>query len=417
MKRTRDRACLAIAVAVCVVGAGVARAEMIQQVDTNIAYMKTVASSVASATYYQPTTHYTSWTPVMVDDVCYTSPQNYLYVNRNIDGWLRVDLTGGGTTTVKWIDVVPKLTAPGNWDPLLTQCYLQGLNASGTLISGYEIEIPAATLESAGQYNWRTDVNWSGVRYVRVYDKFDGAGDDDLSLTELRVGADVAGYDGFIGNVAVTTTSEIANLYSAAANLTNNRGMTDQGGAGVGGPAAKSICSAGNWTSANLLVETSPGSGVYEYAADPVLTFDLGGRYTLSGMSVWNYNWASTTASLTYRGTKEALIEYSNDGGATYTALGDTNGTDAGNYTIARAPTDLSTTSYPMYDAQLSLGGLDFNATHLRITSLSNYGNDSATVSYRGLAEVRFYGMVPEPASLALLLGLGLMCLARRGKA
>jgi len=392
MLRLERKIFVPAAVIVCLACARVTQAA-VQQVETNVAYMKTVYSNVSGATYYQPTTHYTSWAPVMVDDIHYPSPQNYLYINRNIDGWFRVDLTGGGTTTVKWMDIIPKYTSYSNWDPYLTQCYLQGLDDTGSLITGYEIEIPAVTLETTQQYSWQTAVNWSGVRYIKLLDLFDGAGDDDLSLSELRVGADVAGYDGFIANVDVTTTSETANLYSAAVNLTNNRGMTDQGGVGVGDPTAQSICSAGNWTSANLLVETEPGSGVYEYAADPVLTFDLGGTYALSSMNIWNYNWANTTASLTYRGTKEALIEYSGDGGATYTALADANGElEQGNYTIPRSPTDISDDSYPLYDSQLTiaLGGLE--ADHVRITSLSNYADDSATISYRGLAEVRFYG-------------------------
>ena len=58
---------------------------------------------------------------------------------------------------------------------------------------------------------------------------------------------------------------------------------------------------------------------------------------------------------------------------------------------------------FPAYnDAELAITLSDLLADHIRITALSNYGDDynagtDTYSSYRGLAEVRFYGTVVPP--------------------
>jgi hypothetical protein len=265
---------------------------------------------------------------------------------------------------------------------------------------------------SSSLLSYRAAVDWQNVQYVKVLDVADLSGDDDLMLTELRVGADVAGYTGFIGDVTVAATSDAGGPHYEVANLTNNRGMTDQGVA-VGDPAAKSICATGNWRSANLLPDAVPGNPG-SYAPAPVLTFDMHGTGTLNEMRIWNFNWTAasnevpptTVTDYTHRGTKEMLIEYSTDGGASYTALADANGADAGNYTIARAAMGSVDWQglyvYQLNSAELVIALADLVADHVRITSLSNYADDynagtDTYSSYRGLAEVRFYGAVVSP--------------------
>jgi hypothetical protein len=374
-------------------------------VTTNVVYMKDATSSVASATYFQPTIVYnalpgdytTDWKPVPVDDIINQAPGNWFYVNRNT-GYFWFDLAQDFDLTQ--VEITPR--SASYWTIQLQGSRVLGYAADKSTIIG-EFTIPSGLQGVA--INYSQTVDWKGVRWLRVWDETDINGtttDDDLLFTELRAFADVAGHTGFIGNVAVTSTSEIVSPHYEAKNLTNNRGMTDQG-VSVGDPAAKSICTSGNWLSANLKISET------EWAPDPVLTFDLGSKYTLSEMRIWNYNWTNcpnaggAVTDYTYRGTKEMLIEYSADDGATYTALADTNGGELGNYTIARAAAgtydSFLVEFFPAYNsAELVAALADLEADHIRITALSNYGDDSTTVSYRGLGEVRFYGEeVSEP--------------------
>ncbi len=387
---------LGIALMVCMAWTGVVRAEM---VETNVAYMKTVYNHPYGATYFKPPTHYSSWEPVLVDDIFYNdSPANFLYVNRNVDAIMRIDLTGeeGVTTNINSVHIVaPKCTA-ANWAPYLQDCFIEA--GPTTACDAYSIEIPAATLESAGALRWKTSVDWTGVRYIRVRDDVDNGGDDDLTMTEMRVRASVPGYETFIGNVTVgydPAKSYEDNLFAEPESMVNNAGMTDQGGAGVGDPTAKSISTAGNYF-------CNPASG------DPVLVFDLHGEHALDEMLVWNYSWATLTGSNNNRGTKEVTLEYSDNGGTTWTTLANTNGDDPGTHTFAVVPEEPNDTLYRMYDYQTAVDFGGVTATHVRMTQLSDYGG-----GLRGLAEVRFYE-VPEPTTLAGLIALGLLCLVGR---
>ncbi|MBN1911241.1 MAG: hypothetical protein JW818_15960, partial [Pirellulales bacterium] len=342
--------------------------------NTNVAYMKDVYGHPAGAEYYEPISHYDSWFPVPVDDIFYQAPANFCYVNREVNGYFRIDL--GSVMDVNWIDLWPR--GAGRWDRDLGGNAIRGLADDLSVV--YEHTIPTGLTSQ----NYQIDVDWQDIRYVMLFDTADQPGmEDDLVLSELRVGADVPTYNRYIGNVSVTTTSEIANGWFEAVNLTNNRGMTDQG-VGVGDPAAKSISTAGTWLSENLA-----GTSL-----DPVLTFDLNGSYELDEIRIWNHSFAKPTESLVNRGTQHCLIEVSNNDGLTYSPLADTNDTDPGNYTIPESPDDLSIDSYPMYDAQLAIALADVEADHVRFTCLSNYGDemyDGVAHSYRGLSEVRFY--------------------------
>ncbi|HBO43774.1 MAG TPA: hypothetical protein DD670_07550 [Planctomycetaceae bacterium] len=165
--------------------------------------------------------------------------------------------------------------------------------------------------------------------------------------------------------------------------------MTDQHGP-VGNPSAKSIANAGLWMNTNL------GTNGF---VDQAVTFDLGGTHRLSAMAIWNYNqstWSTSTLSYvdhTTRGVKEALIEYSLDGGDTFVALADANGVAEGNYTIAKALTGSDAAPIEnSYQSSINLANLV--ADHIRITLKGNYGD----ATYAGFSEVRFYGtsLIPD---------------------
>ncbi|MBN1591228.1 MAG: PEP-CTERM sorting domain-containing protein [Pirellulales bacterium] len=385
---------------------------------TNVAYSSAVSSTVEGATYAQPVPLvYSDWRPVLSDDIWYQGPKNYCYVNRNTGASFYWDL--GEEFDLDYVEVIPRGATASYWEAGLAGVRVLGYAADkSTLIGEFTVPSGLSTQPCYGE-----NVNWQGVQWLRIWDQNDTAGDDDPTLAELRALADAPAYANFIGDVGVTATNENSSVRYQAASLTNNRGMTDQGGAGaadgVGNPAAKSICTSGNYLSSNLLYETEPGSGIYVYDDDPVLTFDLGGEAVLDEMRIWNFNFSSTNTTstateppvtdYTHRGTQHCLIEYSDDDGATYIALPDANGGADGNYTIGRAaastaePDDPIFPSmwnyvYAMNEAELVIPLTDLSADHIRITPLSNFADDSATASYRGLSEVRFYGEVtPDP--------------------
>jgi len=397
MKWTKTRMVLSVGIAV-VVGMAWASALRAEMVETNLCYGK--ATSASHTPSYAPTTHYTTWNPVIVDDLGITqSPAQRVSVGCD-EGWIQVDLTGSPEVTknLKWVDIM--LDLPNKWKGL-SDCRIEGLDDDG-LISGYQENIPWNTL--GGQFHWKTDVDWSGVRYVRVYKYANTQGNYSIRMHELRAGGDVEGYTNFIGGVTATANSDQDSYYHNDVYLTNNSGMNDQGADGLGSPTAHSLLGTGNWL-------PNPDIGF-----NPEVNFDLGGSYAMDAMVIWNFYWATTTTSYTNRGTKDALVEYSSDGGSSWTALPDDNGGGLetnGNYTIDQAPTDTTATSYHTSGPQLTidLTGLGITANQFRITGLSNHGG---TNNYRGLGEVRFYG-VPEPSTFVLLcLGVVGLLMGRR---
>ncbi|MBN1910735.1 MAG: PEP-CTERM sorting domain-containing protein [Pirellulales bacterium] len=394
----------AVLVTACVAWTGEARA--VDSVDTNVAYMKEIfrAGSSTGACYYKPHEIYNPegsdlWTgePIINDDIWYQSPQNFMYVNTNIDAALGIDLTGedGVTLDLNSLQLFPaKSTLPiCNWTPYFTGCYLEaGVTTDCEL---YSMEIPTATLQAENSGNgarfWTVDLSgWTGVRYIRIRDTVDVPDvDDDLRMTEMRVRANVPGYNGFIGNVGVSFSDPSRLLAGATngsdfaepTNMVNNVGMTDQGGAGVGDPTAMAISGAGQYC-------CLPGDG-----SPMAITFDLQGSHVLDEMLVWNYTFATATSGTSTSGTKEVILEYS-DNGILWTALSDTNGLDPGTHTFAQAPEEPNDTVYRTYGYQTAVDFGGVTATHVRMTQLTNYG---AAAGQMGLNEVRFYEIVRFP--------------------
>ncbi len=129
------------------------------------------------------------------------------------------------------------------------------------------------------------------------------------------------------------------------------------------------------------------------------ITFNLNGGYNLSGFTFWNLG--NMTQELANQGIKNVTIEYSNNGGTTWSNL-------------IGAPTSFAqglvgTASLPQPPQQFSFTSVA--ATHVRFTNLSNFGgfNTPSTSNRIGFSEIQFAGTkIPEPSSLLALLAFGL---------
>jgi len=128
------------------------------------------------------------------------------------------------------------------------------------------------------------------------------------------------------------------------------------------------------------------------------ITFNLNGGYNLSGFTFWNLG--NMTQELANQGIKNVTIEYSNNGGTTWSNL-------------IGAPTSFAqglvgTASLPQPPQQFSFTSVA--ATHVRFTNLSNFGEfDNPTENNRiGFSEIQFATEIPEPSSLLALLAFGL---------
>jgi hypothetical protein len=129
------------------------------------------------------------------------------------------------------------------------------------------------------------------------------------------------------------------------------------------------------------------------------LTFDLGGRYTLDGLAIWNFN---------------SNNQYSIK---TLQVLGSTDGTNF--FAIPGAPTQLDQAPFlaATFAQQFAITA---TASFIRFNIEASYNPDSPPVGF-GLAEVMFLSQaiperVPEPASLALLAAAGLALAAARSR-
>ena len=135
------------------------------------------------------------------------------------------------------------------------------------------------------------------------------------------------------------------------------------------------------------------------------VTFDLCGEYELRAARVWNYNEAGGSTPFINRGVELMDIALSLDGLDFFTLEGPV----GGHFYLNQAP---GTDNYIDAD-MLDLGG--GWARYVRFTVVDYYGTTPGS-DYVGLSEVRFYGTVPEPATLSLLAlgGLGLLRRRRR---
>ena len=136
----------------------------------------------------------------------------------------------------------------------------------------------------------------------------------------------------------------------------------------------------------------------------PSLLFDLGDRYSIDLVKIWNYNEmlaGSTRRDLLNRGVTQLEI------------LTSMNGVDfdsLGVFSLGLGPGLADVDFSNQFDLNV------WNVQYVRFDILGNYSGAQfpGAGSYTGLSEVQFLGkLVPEPATLALLAG-GLLAMVRR---
>ncbi|RPH91088.1 MAG: PEP-CTERM sorting domain-containing protein [Chroococcales cyanobacterium metabat2.561] len=129
------------------------------------------------------------------------------------------------------------------------------------------------------------------------------------------------------------------------------------------------------------------------------ITFNLNGSYNLGGFTFWNIGGGSQ--ELTRQGISGVTIEYSSNGGTTWTSLtGAPNSFTQG--TSGMPATDQTPQSFSFAPVA---------ATQVRFINLSNFGGFTtpSTNNRIGFSEIQFAGTkIPEPSSLLALLAFGL---------
>ena len=122
------------------------------------------------------------------------------------------------------------------------------------------------------------------------------------------------------------------------------------------------------------------------------ITFDLGDRYALNSMRIWNYNEAG---NFRFRGVNQVELLAAEMVGGPFVSYGNINVPVA-----SGVAGDLGTL--------FNLAALDLGEVRLlRFNILSNHGGDT---QFAGLSEVRFDGqLVPEPATLTLWMLMGVV--------
>jgi len=130
------------------------------------------------------------------------------------------------------------------------------------------------------------------------------------------------------------------------------------------------------------------------------ITFNLNGSYNLSGFTFWNLGGGSD--ELTRQGIKDVTIQYSNNGGTTWS-------------TLSGAPTSFAQGTFGTPGTNQTPQAFSFAsvaATNVRFTNLSNFGGfTNPTANNRiGFSEIQFAAgtKIPEPSSLLALLAFGL---------
>jgi hypothetical protein len=129
------------------------------------------------------------------------------------------------------------------------------------------------------------------------------------------------------------------------------------------------------------------------------ITFNLNGSYNLSGFTFWNLGGSS--AELSRQGIKNVTIQYSNNGGTTWSTLSGAPSVFAqgtfGSPATSQTPQQFSFASVA--------------ATNVRFTNLSNFGGftNPGANNRIGFSEIQFARTeIPEPSSLLALLAFGL---------
>jgi hypothetical protein len=139
----------------------------------------------------------------------------------------------------------------------------------------------------------------------------------------------------------------------------------------------------------------STGNGAAGGGADPLqpgarITFDLGARYHVGSMRVWNYN---EVPGFNSRSARQVELLAASTVGGPFNSLGV--------ITLAQAPGNGTYTGQVIDFSTLNINLIDVR--QLRFNILNSYGGDNGFV---GLSEVRF-DAVPEPQSQVIwLLGL-----------
>ena len=195
-----------------------------------------------------------------------------------------------------------------------------------------------------------------------------------------------------VASLVMTATSAHASLvinsvtvsgFSAENGGFNRLARYTVDGSGLSGNAHNNTASGGMW-----MQGVRPGG---DKDGPAFIIYDLGGVFEVDSFNVWNYN-----EFLSNRGFKDVVVTFGQTA-----ALGSTL---ASVTQFAQAP---GTNGY--------LGQLfsfsPITARFIRFEGLNNYGGDEI-----GLAEVRFFALIPEPAtaSLGLLSACGLMLRRRR---
>lgn len=126
----------------------------------------------------------------------------------------------------------------------------------------------------------------------------------------------------------------------------------------------------------------------------PQIVFDLGAKYSISELLIWNYNAADFGGQVFRTRSVRTMDVYTSMDGVTFDILGQ--------YTLGIAPGA---------DGYLgeTLDITDSTARYVRFDLLSNYSTDGLTHGI-GLSEVRFVQntAVPEPTTIAIWSLLGL---------
>ncbi|HBR19003.1 MAG: hypothetical protein A2Y13_00660 [Planctomycetes bacterium GWC2_45_44] len=139
------------------------------------------------------------------------------------------------------------------------------------------------------------------------------------------------------------------------------------------------------------------GMGLTNNYPQANLVFDLGQNYQIDDMWIWNYSDHGPTTAF---GIKNAQISYKADGGSiinlSYVEIGRHDGTTAN-----------------AVDLIVDFEGVTARYVYVNTEAYPNQNWSGGQYNYCGLGEVRFYEVVPEPATMALL-GLGGLLLRRK---